>query len=684
MVGPAAPFRTFILGSLLSLGAADSALAACAPDAHEPDDACLAASSVLHGAESQSGNFCDDGDDWIAFNACASRTYTIETGHLGAAADTVVEVYLPDCTTLFASNDDGAGGRASRVVFTAPLDGIYRIRVLQADGTSGDDRTYDVSMTGDTSACSTWVMRFFTQAEEHAVAAAQLSTGSFALLGSSDSEFKGRLQFFAMKLFPDGTPEWLHGLGGLQDSDPHALVETADGGIVFVGDIRDGSGPADGVAAKLDVDGNFLWKRTLDAGGDDHLLAAGALADGGVVLAGVTDAASGGDDDAWVVRLDAAGSVVWRRRYDGDGSDRARSIQQTPDGGFIVAGASNSFPPGRDRAFVLKLDGSGQIVWQRVYGPRDLAAEARSVRPTRDGGYIVVGAEGPSPPVPGNLWSLLVFRVDGSGSLSWVKTFDTSTAAEAADSVWETADGGYFIGTEETSAAGIAVAGILRVNASGIPLWHRQYQRLSSAAAIEQTVDGGFIAAGKDFVVLRGNGSGDINCALFTETPATMSASFLINTAAGSHLHNVSNSSQDLTFDLGFAALNQDFPCPSCGSRDYTGMLRLDKIPFTLLYWDDGGPGKAYDILRGSLDTLIASGGDFTQAVNAFPEACVVDDQYGAYCQDLPDPTAGSGFFYLVRAVAAGCPVNSTYDEPFSNGVAPRDAEIAAAASACP
>jgi len=681
---PVTAIRAVLFGLLVTFPAGSSAIAACAPDAHEPDDACPAAGSVLHGTESQSGNFCDDGDDWIAFNACGLRTYTIATGNLGVATDTVVEVYMPDCTTLYTSNDDGAGGRASRVEFAAPFDGIYHVRVRQADGTSGDDRTYDVSLTGDTSTCSSWVMRFFTQANEHAVSVAQLSTGSFAVLGSSDIEFEGHIQFVAMKLYSDGTPQWLHGLGGLRDSDPSALVATADGGIVFVGDIRDGAGPADGAAAKLDVDGNFLWKRTLDAGGDDRPLAAGALADGGVVMAGVTDAGSAGDDDAWVVRLDAAGGVVWRHRYDGAGMDRAKSVQQTQDGGLIVAGASHPFPSGLDRAFLMKLDGSGQIVWQRVFGALSLAADARAVRPTRDGGYIVVGARGPSPPAPGNLWSLLVFKVDGFGNASWVRAVDTSAAAEAADSVWETADGGYLIGTEETSATGVAVAGVLRLDGSGALLWHRQYQRLSSTAGIEQTADGGFIAAGKDFVVLRADENGDIPCDLFIDTPAAVSASFLVNTAADFRARNVSNSSPDATFGVGFASLNHEFPCPSCGSRDYAGTLRLDKIPGTYLYWDDGGPGKAYDILRGSLDTLIASGGDFTQAVNAFADACVIDDQYGSSCQDLQDPVPGSGYFYLVRAVGAGCPVTASYDEPPSSRVAPRDAEIAAATSACP
>ena len=73
------------------------AMALCTPDAYEEDDACIPAKTVIYGGDTQSHNFCQDAEDWINFNACTGRVYTIETSSLGASADTVLELYGTDC-----------------------------------------------------------------------------------------------------------------------------------------------------------------------------------------------------------------------------------------------------------------------------------------------------------------------------------------------------------------------------------------------------------------------------------------------------------------------------------------------------------------------------------------------------------------------------------------------------------
>src|SRR5437867_3678589 len=108
------------------------ARAVCNSDAGEPDDICVASLGVLHGGQTVGRSFCDDASDWTRLNACAGRTYTIRTLNLGAQADTVVELYGPDCATLLASDDNGGGGRASMLTWTAPADGVFHLKVRQA------------------------------------------------------------------------------------------------------------------------------------------------------------------------------------------------------------------------------------------------------------------------------------------------------------------------------------------------------------------------------------------------------------------------------------------------------------------------------------------------------------------------------------------------------------------------
>src|SRR5207247_8967495 len=103
---------------------------------------CRPAPLAASGGVFQSRTFCGDSEDWVRLPACAGRSYTIETSALGPLADTVLELYAPDCSALLAWDDDGGGGLASRIDWIAPASGQYGVRVFQKDGMVGRDRTY--------------------------------------------------------------------------------------------------------------------------------------------------------------------------------------------------------------------------------------------------------------------------------------------------------------------------------------------------------------------------------------------------------------------------------------------------------------------------------------------------------------------------------------------------------------
>ena len=134
-------------------------MAQCMADAYEPDDACISSKTVIYGGDTQSHNFCDDAEDFLSFNACTGRSYTIETSSLGASADTVLELYDTDCALLLDSDDNGGSGKASLINWTAPVDGTDHIKVLQ-NGTPGDDCEYDITLTGDTTFRSVWARTY--------------------------------------------------------------------------------------------------------------------------------------------------------------------------------------------------------------------------------------------------------------------------------------------------------------------------------------------------------------------------------------------------------------------------------------------------------------------------------------------------------------------------------------------
>jgi hypothetical protein len=417
------------------------AMAQCTPDAYEEDDACISSDAVIYGGDTQSHNFCTDAEDWINFNACTGRTYTIETSSLGLNTDTVLELYDTDCASLLASDNDGGTGFASLIAgWVAPADGTYHIKVLQFDGTFGDDREYDVTLTGDTSPCLTWARAYGGIDDDEAYSVQQTSDGGYLVTGYTDSFGAGfGSNIWVLKLVASGNVSWQKTYGGADDDDARSIQQTSDGGFVVAGYAESfGAGGYDFWILKLDASGNVTWQKTYGGGSKDVAESIQQTLDGGYVVAGYTESFGAGWSDVWVLKLDASGTVQWQKTYGGSSIDRAYSIQQTSDGGFVVAGHTWSFGAGLNDFWVLKLDASGNVSWQKAYGGVS-NDEVFSVQQTTDGGFVVAGHTWSFGASLNDFW---VLKLDASGSVAWQKTYGDANSDEAY-AVQQTSDGGF-------------------------------------------------------------------------------------------------------------------------------------------------------------------------------------------------------------------------------------------------
>ena len=106
---------------------------------------------------------------------------------------------------------------------------------------------------------------------------------------------------------------------------------------------------------KLDGNGRKVWDRTFGGRSKDEARSIASTPDGGYVVAGWTQSKGAGKSDAWVIKLDSAGRKVWDRTFGGSDSDLASSILTTPDGGYVVAGWTGSTGAGGSDAWVIKL-----------------------------------------------------------------------------------------------------------------------------------------------------------------------------------------------------------------------------------------------------------------------------------------------------------------------------------------
>ena len=160
--------------------------------------------------------------------------------------------------------------------------------------------------------------------------------------------------------------------------------------------------------------------------------------DGGYILFGQTDSFGSGFGDFWVLKLSGSGDVVWQKTYGGRYSKQSASIQQTTDGGYVVAGSIYSAGRYLD-IVVLKLDSNGNITWQKGYGGSDSDA-ARFIQQITGGGYILAGDTESFGAGGYDNW---VLKLDSNGDVIWQKTYGGSYN-DYGSSIRENADDGCF------------------------------------------------------------------------------------------------------------------------------------------------------------------------------------------------------------------------------------------------
>jgi hypothetical protein len=135
-------------------------------------------------------------------------------------------------------------------------------------------------------------------------------------------------------------------------------------------------------------------------------------------------------------------SMGWIKTFGGSSSDGGSSVQQTSDGGYIIAGGTESYGTGSWDVYLVKTDASGNQQWYRTFGDSSWDEGAYSVQQTTDGGYIIAGITGP--PIE-DFTDVYLIKTDGSGNEQWYRTFSGSSV-DWGYSVQQTTDGGYIIG----------------------------------------------------------------------------------------------------------------------------------------------------------------------------------------------------------------------------------------------
>jgi len=311
-------------------------------------------------------------------------------------------------------------------------------------------------------------------------------------------------------------PGWFKHYGGSQVDRGDTIQQTSDGGYIVAGYTKSYTyGNQDFAIYKLDSDGNKIWFKHYGGSAKDIGYSIQQTSDGGYIVAGETSSYTYGSSDVAIYRLTSSGTKVWFKHYGGVSQDVCRSIQQTSDGGYIVAGYTYSYSYGDTDFAIYKLDSSGTKVWFKHYGG-SVGDVAKSIQQTSDGGYIVTGytysfSNGNS--------DIGIYKLNSNGNKQWFKHFG-GISSDYGESINQTSDGGYIVaGYTYSFSSGGSDFAIYKLNSNGNKVWFKHYGGTNNdpGYSIQQTSEGGYIVAGftisytfglEDFAIYKLNSSG--------------------------------------------------------------------------------------------------------------------------------------------------------------------------------
>jgi hypothetical protein len=347
---------------------------------------------------------------------------------------------------------------------------------------------------GSTQNIQGWSRTYGGANGDGAHAVVQTGDGGYALAGYTDSYGAGQCDFWLVKTDSSGNVLWSRTYGGANGDGAHAVVQTGDGGYALAGlTYSFGAGGADFWLVKTDSAGTVLWNKTYGGANDDYSLSMVETGDGGYALAGYTDSYGAGGSDVWLVKTDGAGNVQWSRTYGGTHSDAAYSLVQTVDGGYALAGTTSSFGAGLEDFWLVKTDSSGIMQWSQTYGGTGYD-RAYSLVQTGDGGYALAGWTGSFGAGLEDFW---LVKTDSSGNVLWSRTYGGANE-DIARAVVQTGDGGYALaGYTDSYGAGGYDFWLVKTDCAGVMEWSQTYGGASSdlAYSVVETGDGYALAS---------------------------------------------------------------------------------------------------------------------------------------------------------------------------------------------
>lgn len=275
--------------------------------------------------------------------------------------------------------------------------------------------------------------------------------------------------------------------GGPDREYANGMVLLDDGSIIVAGSVHfsDITNPSDAWVIKLDREGDVIWQQSFGGPYRDKITSLAETTDGGFIGGGYSDGMGPTERldrnyDFWVFKLDSSGELLWQEFFGSSGNELLRSMIQTTDGGFIATGGAQG------DAWIIKLDNSGNLEWEKTYGSSGNESLS-SIIQTADGGFIGTGVFG------SDTWLL---KLDNAGNLEWEKTFSAENGDRQGKTIMSTREGGYML--VDLTYTDHYDSNILELDAEGNIVWEKKYggSGNDNIKSVKQTINGEFVLVG--------------------------------------------------------------------------------------------------------------------------------------------------------------------------------------------
>ncbi len=349
-----------------------------------------------------------------------------------------------------------------------------------------------------------WTKTYGGTEEDGCMSVQQTSDGGYIMTGVTESYGAGWYDIWLIKTDTLGTVQWNKTFGESDDDYGYSVRQTTDGGYIVVGTSFYDYDSAKVRLIKTDASGNTQWQKIFYRSDGDYGTSVQQTSDGGYIIAGATSGSY--SSDVWLIKTDALGDMQWNQTLDVGDYDFGWSVQSTTDGGYIIAGETYNSMTDYYDVLLIKTDASGNMQWNKTFGGSEVDNYGCSVQQTSDEGYIITGVT-----ISDDTGEdVYLIKTNSSGNKQWSKTFGGDDD-DWGYSVQQTVDGGYIItGYTGSYGAGDMDVWLIKTNASGNIQWNKTFGGDDDdvGLAVKQTSDGGYIITGETFSY--GAGDGDV------------------------------------------------------------------------------------------------------------------------------------------------------------------------------